>query len=125
MSIRYSNVEKNISFQTLVFNIINIKGSEIFTDYKFCRKYSSHRVKNSELRVVQIQAILFLKSVSEKVGSDIERLWIWMTSPPIDFESIKKFIIQCQRRSMSDPTFSDIDFKNKMAWVWTTLKNNP
>ena len=24
---------------------------------------------------------------------------------------------------MSDPTFSDIDFKNKMAWVWTTLKN--
>ena len=22
---------------------------------------------------------------------------------------------------MSDPTFSDIDFKNKMAWVWTTL----
>ena len=24
---------------------------------------------------------------------------------------------------MSDPTFSDIAFKNKMAWVWTTLKN--
>ena len=23
---------------------------------------------------------------------------------------------------MSDPTFSDIDFKNKKAWVWTTLK---
>jgi len=23
---------------------------------------------------------------------------------------------------MSDPTLSDIDFKNKMAWVWTTLK---
>ena len=23
---------------------------------------------------------------------------------------------------MSDPTRSDIDFKNKMAWVWTTLK---
>ena len=23
---------------------------------------------------------------------------------------------------MSDPTFSDIDFKNKMGWVWTTLK---
>ena len=27
-----------------------------------------------------------------------------------------------QSRSMSDPTFSDIDFKSKMAWVWTTLK---
>ena len=24
---------------------------------------------------------------------------------------------------MSDPTLSDIDFKNKAAWVWTTLKN--
>ena len=23
---------------------------------------------------------------------------------------------------MSDPTLSDIDFKNKMAWAWTTLK---
>ena len=23
---------------------------------------------------------------------------------------------------MSDPTLSDNDFKNKMAWVWTTLK---
>ena len=22
---------------------------------------------------------------------------------------------------MSDPTLSDIDFKNKMAWMWTTL----
>ena len=24
---------------------------------------------------------------------------------------------------MSDPTFSDIDFENKMTWVWTTLKS--
>ena len=23
---------------------------------------------------------------------------------------------------MSDPSLSDIDFKNKMAWVWRTLK---
>ena len=23
---------------------------------------------------------------------------------------------------MSDPILSDIDFKNKMTWVWTTLK---
>ena len=23
---------------------------------------------------------------------------------------------------MSDPTLSDIDFENKMAWFWTTLK---
>ena len=25
---------------------------------------------------------------------------------------------------MSDPSLSDIDFKNKMVWVWTTLKLN-
>ena len=24
---------------------------------------------------------------------------------------------------MSDPTFSDIDFENKMTWVWTTLNS--
>ena len=30
--------------------------------------------------------------------------------------------IQFQIPSMSDPPLSDIDFKNKMALVWTTLK---
>ena len=35
---------------------------------------------------------------------------------------IEDGIIQIHSRSMSDPTISDIDFKNKMAWVWTTLK---
>ena len=35
----------------------------------------------------------------------------------IDFESIWKFIIQCKGRSMSDPSLSDIVFKNKIAWV--------
>ena len=29
-----------------------------------------------------------------------------------------------QCRCMSDPTLSDVDFKNKMAWVWTTLNNS-
>ena len=41
----------------------------------------------------------------------------------IDSKSIEDYVIQIQSRSMSDPTLSDIDFKNKMAWVWTTLKN--
>ena len=26
---------------------------------------------------------------------------------------------------MSDPLLSDIDFKNKIAWVWTTLVGYP
>ena len=36
------------------------------------------------LRVVQTKAILFLQSMSERVGPDIERLWIWMTLSSID-----------------------------------------
>ena len=38
--------------------------------------------------------ILFLKSMSERDGSEIERLWIRMASSSIDFESIWKFRIQ-------------------------------
>ena len=30
--------------------------------------------------------------------------------------------VEIQNRSMSDPPLSDLDFKNKMAWVWITLK---
>ena len=45
--------------------------------------YSVHGIPNHWispiLRVVQTQAILFLESVSARVGSDIERLWIRMT----------------------------------------------
>ena len=76
---------------------------------------------STELRVVQNQAILCLKSMSERVGFDIERLW--MTSSSIDLESIEKLIIKFQSRCISDPPLSDIGFKNKMAWVWTILKN--
>ena len=38
----------------------------------------------------------------------------------IDSKSIEDEVIQS--RSMSDPPLSEFDFKNKMAWVWTTLK---
>jgi len=40
----------------------------------------------------------------------------------IDSKSIEDGVIWIQSRSMSDPTLSDIDFKSKMAWVWTTVK---
>ena len=42
-----------------------------------------------------------------------------------DSKSIEYDVIEILSRSMSDPTLSDIDFKNKMAWVWTTLKIDP
>ena len=36
-------------------------------------------------------------------------------------KSIEYDFIEIQG-SMSDPTFSDIDFKKKMGWVWTAHK---
>ena len=39
----------------------------------------------------------------------------------IDLKSTEEYVNQIQSRSMSDPTLSDIDFKNKMVLVWTTL----
>ena len=32
-----------------------------------------------------------------------------------------EIVVQFKSRCISDPTLSDIDSKNKMAWVWTTL----
>ena len=40
-----------------------------------------------------------------------------------EFESISKFIIQFLSRCKSDPSLFDIDFKHKMASIWTTHKN--
>ena len=40
----------------------------------------------------------------------------------IDYKSVEDDVNHIQRRSMSDSTFSDIGFKIKMAWIWTTLK---
>ena len=38
------------------------------------RKFSTLTLDFNHIRVVQTQAIFFLKSMSEKVGSDVERL---------------------------------------------------
>ena len=63
-----------------------------------------------------------------KVGSDIERLWIWLTSSSIDFESIKKFnfrVVLCRIRRF--PTLvgkikwleHGLPFKNDSSWEET------
>ena len=46
-----------------------------------------------------------------------------MTNFWIDSKLIEDDVIQIQCRSMSDPPLSDIDFKNKMAWVWIIVKS--
>ena len=84
------------------------------------RKFFNKTAKIDFLRVVHNQAILFLKSLSERVGFDIQRPWNWMMNFQIDSKSIEN---SNSESYTSDPTLSDIDFKNKMAWVWTTLKN--
>ena len=44
-----------------------------------------------------------------------------ITPISIDSKSIVYDVIEIDSRLMSDPPLSDTDFKNKMAWVWTTL----
>ena len=53
--------------------------TEFIVELRAPKEYSGNfrnlaQVALTHLRVVQIQAILFLKSMSERVGSDIERL---------------------------------------------------
>ena len=73
--------------------------------------------------VVRAQAISFskAKSMSETDESDLQRRWNLMMNFWIDPKSIEDGIIEIQSHSMPDPLLSDIDFKNEMAWVWTTL----
>ena len=57
--------------------------------------------------------------MSERVGSDMKRLLNWM----MNFSKLIEYnVIQFESGSMSDPPLFDIDFKNKMYLVWTTLK---
>ena len=58
--------------------------------------------------------------MSEKVGSDIDSEFQWRFIQSILSRHQRSFKIQS--RCMPDPPFSDIDFKNKMALIWTTLK---
>ena len=73
--------------------------------------------KNS--RVAHTQPILFLKSMSERGGSDMERLKIWI---------FNRFWVDLEiHHSISESLYvGSVSFRHwfkiKMAWVWTTLK---
>ena len=49
--------------------------------------------------------------------------FFWLRASSLWKFKVKYDVIQIQGRSVSDLTLSDIDVKNKMAWVWTTLNN--
>ena len=70
---------------------------------------------------MQTQAILCLNSMSERGGSDIERL------PVSKLNEERPKIYWWWRHSNSESFYvgplSDIDLKNKMVWVWTTLNS--
>ena len=55
----------------------------------------------------------------ERDGSDLQRICNFISFFSIDSKLIENDVFHS--RSMSDPPLSDIYFKNKMAWVWTTL----
>ena len=65
-----------------------------------------------KLRVVHNLDISFLKSMSERVGSDIERLWIWMkVSFRIDTRwRHSKFRVVLSRIRLSPTLFSKINW---------------
>ena len=42
----------------------------------------------------------------------------------MDSKSIEDEVIQIQSRSLSDSPLSEIESKNKMVWVWTTLETD-
>ena len=82
---------------------------------------TSHSLNNFTLRVVPSHYI-FLQSMSEKIGFDIERLWNSMTSCSIDFQAIEICVI------IKDPESFYVGadrlqhwFQNVMILVWTTL----
>ena len=83
--------------------------------------YGLSKVNDIRSKILYHQTILFSKPMSEKIGSDIERIWNWISR---SIQSrLKMASFKFSIAFMSDPTFSDIDFENKMAWVWTTLKS--
>ena len=72
------------------------------------------------LRVVQTQAILFLKSMSKRVGSDIQRHWNWISrSTPNRLKmTLCEFrVVLCRIRPF--PTFISI-----IKWLWSELHLN-
>ena len=66
-------INADISMLILVLDLHVNKYIITVIFFKNCQIRSS-MVKAPNLRVVQTKTILFLKSMSEKVGSDIERL---------------------------------------------------
>ena len=62
--------------------------------------------------------------MSKRIGSDIERLWIWITLILIDFESIEMWItIQYPLSFYVGSDSFRYWFQMKMALLWTTLNH--
>ena len=81
------------------------------------RAFDSGTTLNVHLRVVETQVILFCKSMSEKVGSDPERLWNWISrSIQIDLKmtSFKFRVVLCRIRLF--PTMI-----SKVKWLGSKL----
>ena len=69
----------HLKFSIWIFDFFHFSNMKIVPGRNF-EKFGNDQQswENENLRVVQTKAILFLKSMSERGGSDIERRWIWM-----------------------------------------------
>ena len=73
------------------------------------------------LGIVHTQPISFLKSFSERVGSDIERLWIWESSPS---HFISEIIFGKSRiRHTTNPKFN-AEFLDRLKIDWWRFSNS-
>ena len=75
------------------------------------------------LRVVQTQSILFLKLMSERVGSDIERLWNWISRSTQNYLKMTPFklrVVPCRNRLF--PTLISkikwLESELPLSWQW-------
>ena len=102
-----TRLNKNIEYLTKIALSGNLK-SNGFGIWSYSWILFEKKFDTLLLRVVQTQAILFLKPILGRDGSDIERLWNWM----MNFKIASIEVIQIQSRFKSNPRLSDIDFKN-------------
>ena len=111
-----TRLNKNIEYLTKIALSGNLK-SNGFGIWSYSWILFEKNFDKLLLRVVQTQTILFLKSISERDGSDIERLWNWAsrsTQNHLKMTPFKFRVVQCRIRLF--PTLI-----SKIKWLGSRL----
>ena len=128
--VNYNDGENGIfviskKFEEIQGEIFRNQSAE-FSPITIARTNLAPEVSQNSLRVVQTQAILFLQSMSEKVGSDVDWLW-WRHWWRQERHGVNDGVIEIQSRSVWHRLcrirlFSTM--MSKMKWVWSGLPLN-